>query len=520
MPEKVATRKSANVVPVLTPLGSHTGKPSLPLGRPFTLIGSRHRAHLHLLSRTVSKSHAAIIAAGTGLYVRDLASRERIYVNDKKVREANLTTGDIVRIGSFVFKYNDPAARQRPKSGPQALAASLSIEGNDLPTPIDQRTLVIGRRPTCDLPLVELSASTIHAIIFEVDGQHYIRDLGSRTGTLVNGAPVHQRRLINNDTIKIGETTMRYVVNALAKAAEEEPLEVPPEESLDQSEVVAAPIAGTPPRAPESAPIPLAGDDLISIAPKEPASAPGPTSTPDLTANEDTGQHLLVASDLHEERLSGSGSFADVHAHVEDEDGTGEHQPVNLDWWPENNATPAVPPPSEQQPPARAAVSRPKVDDELIPLAMDADHVEVPAAPQTRRQGPRRMRASSPSTKRRRTKRRTSSCRLMKSRKPKHSGLKGVNALFRFTHRSLKCVTAFCRLTRRRQSTRLTRPFRSSLTRKRMRRWRKSRCAAPNLSRRRGRRWLWSLLSRRKKLFPRTTTDRFRRPSIHPKYWA
>ncbi|HEX4793309.1 MAG TPA: FHA domain-containing protein, partial [Humisphaera sp.] len=380
MPEKVATRKSANVVPVLTPLGSHTGKPSLPLGRPFTLIGSRHRAHLHLLSRTVSKSHAAIIASGTGLYIRDLASRERVYVNDKKVREANLTTGDIVRIGSFVFKYNDPAARQRPKSGPQALAASLTIEGNDLPTPIDQRTLVIGRRPTCDLPLVELSASTIHAIIFEVDGQRYIRDLGSRTGTLVNGAPVHQRRLINNDTIKIGDTTMRYVVDALAKLVEEEPLAASRNESLEQPDGVAPTPAIA--RAPESAPIPLAGeDDLISIAPDEPPT-PAPTSKADLTANEDTGQHLLVASDLHEERLSGSGSFADVHAHVEDEDGLVEHQPVNLDWWPENNASPATPPAAEQQPPSRAAAPQPKADDELIPLAMDEDHVELPAAPQ------------------------------------------------------------------------------------------------------------------------------------------
>src|SRR5689334_17872826 len=78
---------AAPAVPSLTPQGQHAGKPALPLGRPFTLIGSRHRAHLHLLSRSVSKSHAAIISTDAGLYIRDLASREHVYINGKPVKE-------------------------------------------------------------------------------------------------------------------------------------------------------------------------------------------------------------------------------------------------------------------------------------------------------------------------------------------------------------------------------------------------------------------------------------------------
>src|SRR5687767_11925097 len=106
-------------VPTLVPAGSHAGKPALPLGRPVTLIGSRHRAHLHLLSRSVSKAHALIINCGAGgIYIRDLASRTHVIVNGNAVKEQELKHGDTIQIGSFTFRFRDPAHRAgRPKVG-------------------------------------------------------------------------------------------------------------------------------------------------------------------------------------------------------------------------------------------------------------------------------------------------------------------------------------------------------------------------------------------------------------------
>src|ERR1700750_2241140 len=65
----------------LVPQGQHIGKPSMPMARAFTLVGSRHRAHLHLLSRSVSKSHAIIVNDNGSIYIRDTASREHVLVN-------------------------------------------------------------------------------------------------------------------------------------------------------------------------------------------------------------------------------------------------------------------------------------------------------------------------------------------------------------------------------------------------------------------------------------------------------
>src|SRR5437763_2290135 len=76
--------------PALIPLGHHQGKPPIPLMRPVMLVGSRHNAHLHLLSRQISKAHALLVSSDGKVYIRDLASRTHVYVNGQEVREADL----------------------------------------------------------------------------------------------------------------------------------------------------------------------------------------------------------------------------------------------------------------------------------------------------------------------------------------------------------------------------------------------------------------------------------------------
>ena len=197
-------------VPALLPQGALSGKPAMPLGRPFTLIGARNRAHLHLLSSTISRNHACIISTDSGLYLRDLASRTGVVVNGRRAKEVDLRDGDSVQIGSFKFKFTDPAGPVRFPVAAKVPAAMLEIDGATL-TPVDGRSVLIGRRPVCDIPLLEASVSNTHALIFEVNGQHFIRDLGSRTGTLVNGKPVHHQPLDFGDEIRIGETSLRYI---------------------------------------------------------------------------------------------------------------------------------------------------------------------------------------------------------------------------------------------------------------------------------------------------------------------
>src|SRR3954454_10574673 len=67
-----------------------------------------------------------------------------------------------------------------------------------------------GRRSSCHIHLLEASVSTAHAVLFDMNGERHIRDLGSRTGTFINGVQVHQHQLNDGDKIRIGETTLTY----------------------------------------------------------------------------------------------------------------------------------------------------------------------------------------------------------------------------------------------------------------------------------------------------------------------
>jgi pSer/pThr/pTyr-binding forkhead associated (FHA) protein len=218
----------------LLPIGVREAKP-IPLSRPFILIGSRNRAHLHLVSKAISRNHACLIRSEHNYYLRDLASRTGVVVNGRRVKETDLQDGDSVDFGNFRFWYMCPAksADTSPVTE-KTVSAVLGIDAGPS-TPLDARTVLIGRCSKSDISLTDTAVSKSHALIFHLDGRHYVRDLGSRTGTLLNGKPVRQQVLEFGDEIKIGDTIFRYqpLVAELPEAPEpgEEPVAVqaPPE---------------------------------------------------------------------------------------------------------------------------------------------------------------------------------------------------------------------------------------------------------------------------------------------------
>jgi pSer/pThr/pTyr-binding forkhead associated (FHA) protein len=53
----------------------------------------------------VSRHHATIVVDAFGARVRDNKSTNGTYVNDHRIREAQLKPGDLIKIGQSVFKY-------------------------------------------------------------------------------------------------------------------------------------------------------------------------------------------------------------------------------------------------------------------------------------------------------------------------------------------------------------------------------------------------------------------------------
>jgi serine phosphatase RsbU (regulator of sigma subunit) len=70
--------------------------------------------------------------------------------------------------------------------------------------PLEKVLFTIGRRSTNDLQLVETEISRDHAEIDHRDGQHILRDRGSRCGTFVNGMQITEQALSHGDRIRLG----------------------------------------------------------------------------------------------------------------------------------------------------------------------------------------------------------------------------------------------------------------------------------------------------------------------------
>jgi pSer/pThr/pTyr-binding forkhead associated (FHA) protein len=81
-----------------------------------TSIGRDAGNLVQLVSPEVSKRHAHIRKTGEVWHLRDLDSRNGLFVNGKRVRETVLRHGDQVTVGphTLVFLTDDPGSRYRP----------------------------------------------------------------------------------------------------------------------------------------------------------------------------------------------------------------------------------------------------------------------------------------------------------------------------------------------------------------------------------------------------------------------
>ena len=181
------------------------------VSRAVCLIGAHPRVHLPLRSAKVSRVHALIVVDEAETYVRDLASRNGVFVDGRRVREARLLNGDLLSIGPCALRWSIAASRRHPlaRSTPYPEAV-LSVVGEALPRRMAGRTMLIGCRDECDMVLADSMVATVHALIYRREGRHFIRDLNSKTGTYVNSRKVRETPLQRGDEIRIGLTFIRF----------------------------------------------------------------------------------------------------------------------------------------------------------------------------------------------------------------------------------------------------------------------------------------------------------------------
>jgi pSer/pThr/pTyr-binding forkhead associated (FHA) protein len=146
--------------------------------------------------------------------VRDLASRNGVYVNGHLVGEGRLRHGDLLCVGPFAFWWIcTPPPGPRPRhlnEEENRRTPMLAVIGEKAPRFMDSQTFLIGSREDCDLVLRQPMVETAHAVIYRWAGAFHLRDLNSKSGTHVNGRPVRQTALRTGDELRIGLTRIRF----------------------------------------------------------------------------------------------------------------------------------------------------------------------------------------------------------------------------------------------------------------------------------------------------------------------
>ena len=71
------------------------------------LYGRSSQCDIKLPDATISRQHGRFVSSGEGCFLKDLGSRIGSYINDSKCQKddnTNISTGDMIRIGPWIFR--------------------------------------------------------------------------------------------------------------------------------------------------------------------------------------------------------------------------------------------------------------------------------------------------------------------------------------------------------------------------------------------------------------------------------
>ena len=180
---------------VRTPDGSR----EFPLEKATLTLGRDPDNDIVVPAEAVSRHHAALERRAGGYVIKDLGSTNGLSVHGRLVKEQQLGPDDTVAIGkSVTLTYlagEDFAAELLGAAGPPAPAVLEVPEG---------QAVSLGRGAETGVHLVHPQVSALHAQVRRREGQYVIQDMGSSSGTFVNGQQVGERELHEGDVVRIG----------------------------------------------------------------------------------------------------------------------------------------------------------------------------------------------------------------------------------------------------------------------------------------------------------------------------
>ncbi len=195
--------------------GPSEGK-SMQLKEGNNTIGRGLDNDLQIEDASVSRSHAMLSVKGEEFTLVDLGSASGTRVGDRRIAGVPVSAGGVITVGQTrLGVVNVDVTQGTPSSGATIVTAatghSLSLVAQSGPDagrsfPLASAQNVIGRDPSAQVVLSDPNVSRRHAMVRVDADRATIADLGSMSGTSVNGESIRGVRIAMGDKIAIGQS--------------------------------------------------------------------------------------------------------------------------------------------------------------------------------------------------------------------------------------------------------------------------------------------------------------------------
>ncbi len=178
-------------------------------------IGRAHTNHLTLPTTEISRLHAEITWDGRQFVLRDCGSRAGTFLNDDRVKEHPLATGDRIRLGpSFELRFL--SGTQRDEEAEQSSSTSTAINDLRQMAALLAGLRAVGKARVLDhvLDLVLDSAIEVSGaergfiMLVSPSGALDFRRGRGRNGVAMPGSQFQTSRKIPDDVFRTGETRL------------------------------------------------------------------------------------------------------------------------------------------------------------------------------------------------------------------------------------------------------------------------------------------------------------------------
>lgn len=157
--------------------------------------------------KMASGHHAALEKTSRGVFIIDRKSRNGVYLVGQRIDKRKIEPGDIYTIGETkLYVERDASAIEEKSTEQYHKLEQLSGADRGKVWKLTADSTSVGSDPSSILQIPDQLVSRKHAV-FEIknDGSCWIRDLGSRNGTKVNGVKISADALETGRMLKDGD---------------------------------------------------------------------------------------------------------------------------------------------------------------------------------------------------------------------------------------------------------------------------------------------------------------------------